>query len=79
MGATERAFGAVVVGVAVGVRSVCWPVLVWWGACWTWPGRDRPGEKRALAAGISNPDGEYGDRVSGQQWTRSKVLRDPIL
>lgn len=41
--------------------------------------RDPPDGRRALAAGIVNPDGTAQDSLRGSQWTRARVLRDPLF
>ncbi len=41
--------------------------------------RDPPDGRRALAAGIVNPDGENSTKPVGEHWTRTKVLRDPLF
>lgn len=41
--------------------------------------RDPPDGKRALAAGISNPDATPDAGLTGMHWTRRRVLRDPLF
>lgn len=41
--------------------------------------RDPPDGKRALAQGLVNPDAERAGTSTGQQWTRSHVLRDGLF
>ncbi len=41
--------------------------------------RDPPDGKRALASGATNPDAPLTRTLTGQSWTRSAVLRDPLF
>ena len=41
--------------------------------------RDPPDGKRAIARGAVNPDATPAAGLTGKQWTRSKVLRDPLF
>ncbi len=41
--------------------------------------RDPPDGRKALAAGRVNPDGAGAVRLTGQQWTRGRVLRDALF
>ena len=41
--------------------------------------RDAPDSSRALAAGHSNSDAPETGTASGEQWTRGRVLRDPLF
>ncbi len=41
--------------------------------------RDPPDGKRAIAAGIVNPDGENSTKPAGEYWTRARVLQDPLF
>lgn len=41
--------------------------------------RDPPDGKRARAAGTVNPDAPTSLRPTGQKWTRTAVLRDPLF
>jgi len=41
--------------------------------------RDPPDGKRALASGAVNPDAPLTLALTGQNWTRSAVLRDPLF
>lgn len=41
--------------------------------------RDPPDGKRAVARGQVNPDGDSGGSLTGSQWNRGRVLRDPLF
>lgn len=41
--------------------------------------RDPPDSKRALARGEVNPDGDSAAIPIGRQWTRGRVVRDPLF
>ncbi|WP_435667802.1 MFS transporter [Maritalea sp.] len=41
--------------------------------------RDPPDGKRAKARGDINPDASEGNALTGGQWTRGKVLKDPLF
>jgi MFS family permease len=41
--------------------------------------RDPPDGKRALASGAVNPDAPLAHALTGENWTRSAILRDPLF
>lgn len=67
----------------VGWRNAWWATIGFWGIVLL-PAiafllRDPPDGKRAKAAGYVNPDMDMSAGQSGDQWTRSRVLSDPLF